>query len=197
VLSSLLSTPVGELSCSIAAGGLASASTPLCLVSPCPLCHQSTVDRASLALYHTPWTESTIFLYEKNSLFWFNGESCKEVSGLLVINLWSMVFAKRSQVFKNNSKEVPIPRKIYKIAPETSNNHIFPTTTPNSVFLMPKFLESLPLSLFGFIVHMFVAFIYCLCLLVVGSVVSEPFIDDFQEHVFDEQGKCPLTILHL
>jgi hypothetical protein len=37
--------------------------------------------------------------------------------------------------------------------------HIFPTTTPNSVILVPKFLESLSLSFYAFIFHMFVVFI--------------------------------------
>jgi hypothetical protein len=86
---------------------------------------------------------------------------------------------------KNNSREVPSPRKIYKIALKTSNIHIFPTTTPNSMILAPKFSESLPLSLFAFIIHMLVAFIYCLCFLVLGTVVPEPFTKDFQEQEFD------------
>jgi hypothetical protein len=67
---------------------------------------------------------------------------------------------------KNNSREVPSLRKIYKIALETSSLHIFSTTTPNLVILAQKFSESLPLSLFAFIIHMFVAFIYFLCWLV-------------------------------
>jgi hypothetical protein len=46
--------------------------------------------------------------------------------------------------------------KSTKIAPEI---HIFLTTTPNPVILVPKFLESLPLSFYAFIFHMFVAFI--------------------------------------
>jgi hypothetical protein len=52
---------------------------------------------------------------------------------------------------------------------------------------------------------MFVAFIYYLWLLALGSIVPEPFVEDFQEQAFDEsqflfveqQGKCPLTILCL
>jgi hypothetical protein len=52
---------------------------------------------------------------------------------------------------------------------------------------------------------MFVAFIYFLCFLVLGTIVSDPFTEDFQEQAFDEsqflfaeqQGKCPLTILCL
>jgi hypothetical protein len=76
---------------------------------------------------------------------------------------------------KNSSREVPSPKKIYKITLETSNLHIFPITTLNLVILAPKFSESLPLSLFAFIIHMFVAFIYYLCLLALGIVVPEPF----------------------
>jgi hypothetical protein len=38
--------------------------------------------------------------------------------------------------------------KSTKIAPKI---HIFSTTTPNPVILVPKFLESLPLSFYAFI----------------------------------------------
>jgi hypothetical protein len=70
------------------------------------------------------------------------------------------------------------------------------------VILAPKIPESLILLLSAFIIHMFVAIIYCSCLFVVGTVVLEPFIEDFQDHLFDEsqfllvdqQGKCPLII---
>jgi hypothetical protein len=52
---------------------------------------------------------------------------------------------------------------------------------------------------------MFIAFIYCLCLFALGTIVPEPFVEDFQEQAFDEsqflfedqQGKCPMTILCL
>jgi hypothetical protein len=44
---------------------------------------------------------------------------------------------------ENNSQDVPSPRKNYKIVVHASNTHIFPTTTPNSVILVPKILESL------------------------------------------------------
>jgi hypothetical protein len=87
---------------------------------------------------------------------------------------------------KNKFREVPSPRKNYKIALKTSNLHIFPTTTPNSVIVAPKFSKSLPLSLFASIIQMFVAFSYCLCLLVLGTVVLEPFAEDFLEQEFDE-----------
>jgi hypothetical protein len=33
---------------------------------------------------------------------------------------------------------------------------------------------------------MFVAFIYCLCLFALGTVVPEPFIEDFLEQAFDK-----------
>jgi hypothetical protein len=59
---------------------------------------------------------------------------------------------------ENNSRGVPSLRKIHKIAPETSKHHIFSTTTPNSVILLPKFSESLSLSFCRFIKHMFVGF---------------------------------------
>jgi hypothetical protein len=52
---------------------------------------------------------------------------------------------------------------------------------------------------------MFIPFIYCLCLFALGIIVSEPFVEDFQDQLFDEsqflsedqQGKCPFTILRL
>jgi hypothetical protein len=60
---------------------------------------------------------------------------------------------------KNIYKKAPSLRKIHKIAPKLQKIHIFPTTTPDPVILVPKFLESLPLSFYAFIFHMFVAFI--------------------------------------
>jgi hypothetical protein len=87
---------------------------------------------------------------------------------------------------KNNSRDVPGPRKIRKIALQTLNPHIFPTTTPNSVILTPKIQESLLLLLSAFIIHMFVVFIYCLCLFALGTIVPELFVGDFQDQLFDE-----------
>jgi hypothetical protein len=52
---------------------------------------------------------------------------------------------------KNNSKKVLSLRKIHKNNPKTLKFHIFPTTTPNLVILVPKFLGSLPLSIYVFI----------------------------------------------
>jgi hypothetical protein len=70
-------------------------------------------------------------------------------------------FAVRPMGFENNFREVPSPRKIYKIAVKTSNLHIFQTTAANSMILVPKFSGTLSLSLshFAFIIYMFVAFI--------------------------------------
>jgi hypothetical protein len=52
---------------------------------------------------------------------------------------------------KKNEKKVPSLRKIPKNSSKTSKIHIFSTTTPNLVILVPKFLESLPLSFCAFI----------------------------------------------
>jgi hypothetical protein len=56
-------------------------------------------------------------------------------------------------------KKAPSLRKIHKNSSKTSKIHIVSTTTPNPVILVPKFLESLPLSFYAYIFHMFVAFI--------------------------------------
>jgi hypothetical protein len=73
------------------------------------------------------------------------------------------------------------------------------------MIFVPKFPESLLLLLSAFIIHMFVATIYCFCLFALGTVVLDPFVGDFQDLPFDEsqflfedqQGKCPLISLHL
>jgi hypothetical protein len=54
--------------------------------------------------------------------------------------------------------EVPRLRKIHKNSSKIPKIHIFSTTTPNPLILVPKFLESLPLSFYAFIQHMFAAF---------------------------------------
>jgi hypothetical protein len=71
--------------------------------------------------------------------------------GFSEINPWSMIFAVRSKIRKNIYKKVPSLRKIHKNSSKTSKIHIFSTTIPNPVILMPKFLESLPLSFYAFI----------------------------------------------
>jgi hypothetical protein len=68
----------------------------------------------------------------------------------LKINPQSMIFAVRSGNLKNNSKKVPSLRKIHKNSPKTSKIQIISTTTPKPVILVPKFLESLPLSFYAF-----------------------------------------------
>jgi hypothetical protein len=106
---------------------------------------------------------------------------------------------------KNNSREVPSPRKNHKIALQASNHHIFPTKTPNSVIFAPKIPESLLLLLSAFIMLMFVAIIYCLCLFALGTVVPELFIGDFHDLLIeesqflfeDQQSKCPFINLLL
>jgi hypothetical protein len=52
---------------------------------------------------------------------------------------------------KNNSKKAPSLRKSHKNNSETSKIHLFSTTTPKPVILVPKFSESLPLSFCAFI----------------------------------------------
>jgi hypothetical protein len=52
---------------------------------------------------------------------------------------------------KNIYKKVPSLGKIPKNSSKTSKIHILSTTTPNLVVLVPKFLESLPLSFCAFI----------------------------------------------
>jgi hypothetical protein len=71
--------------------------------------------------------------------------------GFSEINPWSTIFAVRSEIQKIFTKKVPSLRKILKNSSKTSKIHIFSTTTPNPVILVPKFLESLPLSFYAFI----------------------------------------------
>jgi hypothetical protein len=71
--------------------------------------------------------------------------------GFSKINPRSTIFAVRSEIQKNIYKKVPSLRKILENSSKTSKIHIFSTTTPNPVILVPKFLESLPLSFYAFI----------------------------------------------
>jgi hypothetical protein len=50
------------------------------------------------------------------------------------------ILAEESLDLKNNSKKVPSFRKIHKNSSKTPKIHIFSTTTPNRVILVPKFL---------------------------------------------------------
>jgi uncharacterized protein YllA (UPF0747 family) len=67
------------------------------------------------------------------------------------INPRSTIFAVRSEIRKIFTKRSLSIEKILKNSSKTSKIHIFSTTTPNPVILVPKFLESLPLSFYAFI----------------------------------------------
>jgi hypothetical protein len=71
--------------------------------------------------------------------------------GFSKINPQSKNFTVRSEDLKNIYKKVPSLRKIHKNSFKTSKIHIFSTTTPNLVILVPKFSESLPFSFCAFI----------------------------------------------
>jgi hypothetical protein len=86
------------------------------------------------------------------------GHFAKKPLGVSKINLQSMISQLDPWFLKNNPKRVPSLRKIHKKSPETSKFHIFSTTAPNHVILVPKFSKSLLRSFYAFISHMFVAF---------------------------------------
>jgi hypothetical protein len=71
--------------------------------------------------------------------------------GFSKINSWSMIFVVRSKIQKIFTKKSLASEKSTKNSSKTSKIHIFSTTTPNLVILVPKFLESLPLSFYAFI----------------------------------------------
>jgi hypothetical protein len=56
-------------------------------------------------------------------------------------------FSEIQKIFTKRS----LASEIHKNSSKTSKIHIFSTTTPNTVILVPKFLESLPLSFYAFI----------------------------------------------
>jgi hypothetical protein len=150
-------------------------------------CRRSTVDRVP---GRSPSPMDPVHGFSYSEIIPYHGyirDLPKRSLDFWEINPRSRILHPNPRFLKNNSREVPSPRKIHKIALQTSNPHIFPTTTPNLVIATPKILESLLLLLSTFIIHMFVAIIYCFCLFVLGTIVSEPFIGDFQ----DLQGKCP------
>jgi hypothetical protein len=70
--------------------------------------------------------------------------------GFSEINPWSVNF-QLGPKFEKYLQKVPSLRKIHKNSSKTSKIHIFSTATPNPVILVPKFLESLPLSFYAFI----------------------------------------------
>jgi hypothetical protein len=71
--------------------------------------------------------------------------------GFSEINPRSTIFTVRSEIRKIFTKRSLASEKSTKNSSKTSKIHIFSTTTPNSVILVPKFLESLPLSFYAFI----------------------------------------------
>jgi hypothetical protein len=81
----------------------------------------------------------------------------------------------------------------------TSFHHIFVAATPISMVLVQKFSKSLPLSSYAFINTCLLHFLIdCVCF-VLGSIVLEPFFEDFQDQAFeksqlsfaDQRGKLP------
>jgi hypothetical protein len=56
-----------------------------------------------------------------------------------------------SEIRKIFTKRSLASEKSTKNSSKTPKIHIFSTTTPNPVILVPKFLESLPLSFYAFI----------------------------------------------
>jgi hypothetical protein len=98
------------------------------------------------------WTESTSFFLTKISPKSIIPDSfAKKPLGFSKINPQSMISQLDPWFLKNNSKRVPILRKIHKNSPKISKFHIFSTTTPNPVILASKFLDSLLLSFYAFI----------------------------------------------
>jgi hypothetical protein len=71
--------------------------------------------------------------------------------GFSEINPRSTKFSVRSKIQKILTKRSLASEKSIKNSSKTSKIHIFSTTTPNPVILVPKFLETLPLSLYAFI----------------------------------------------
>jgi hypothetical protein len=70
--------------------------------------------------------------------------------GFFEINPRSTNFVIRSEIRKIFTKRSLALEKILKNSSKTSKIHIFSTTPPNPVILVPKFLESLPLSFYAF-----------------------------------------------
>jgi hypothetical protein len=117
------------------------------------------------------WTQSTNYPLGNNSLFrdiseilqrgsWTFGKSTRSPDfadftlrplGFSKIYPQSTIFLVRSEIWKIFTKGSLTSEKSTKIAPKLQKIHIFPTTTPNPLILVPKFLESLPLSFYAFI----------------------------------------------
>jgi hypothetical protein len=91
------------------------------------------------------------FSSEINPKFHYFGQFALKPLGFSKINPQSIIFSQTPRVWKIFTKRSLASEKSTKIAPKTSKIHIFPTATPNPVILVPKFLESLPLSFYAFI----------------------------------------------
>jgi hypothetical protein len=116
-------------------------------------------------MVHRPWTESTRFSSQK--IFFildFLKKSYRKVPRLFGNQPTVQKFTVKPLDFEKYFQRDPWPRKFHEKALDASNSHIFPSTTPNLVILVPKFLGSHSISLFAFIIYMLVALIYWLCL---------------------------------
>jgi hypothetical protein len=91
------------------------------------------------------------FSSEINQKFRYFGQFALKPLGFSKINPRFTNFCSSARNSKNIYKKVPSLRKIHKNSSKIPKIHIFPTTTPNPVILVPKFLESLPLSFYAFI----------------------------------------------
>jgi hypothetical protein len=160
--------PVGELWRTGAAGGRAPVSVP-----PCPLFAPASVHDGSSAPGRSTetWTRSMNYPLGNNSLFrdiseilqrgpWTFGKSTRGPNfadfalrplGFSKINPQSTIFPVRFEIWKIFTKRSLASEKSHKNSSKTSKIHIFPTTTPNPVILVPKFLESLQISFYAFI----------------------------------------------
>jgi hypothetical protein len=91
------------------------------------------------------------FLLENNSGIKYSSHFSFRPLSLSKINPQSLIFSVRPRNPKIFTKRSLVSEKSTKNSSKTSKIHIFPTTTPNPVILVPKFLESLPLSFYAFI----------------------------------------------
>jgi hypothetical protein len=92
-----------------------------------------------------------VFLLENNSKLNNPRHFAERPLYLLNIKPWSATFRTEPQKFENNSRLTLATFQKLQIGPCNFFCHIFATLTP--------------ISSYAFIEHMFVAFIYCLCLL--------------------------------
>jgi hypothetical protein len=140
---------------------------------PCPLSAPASVHGGPSVPGRSTetWTRSMNYPFGNNSLFWdiseilqrgpwtfvksthgpYFADFALRPLGFSKINPWSTIFLLRSKIQKILTKKVPSLREIHKNSSKNPKIHIFRTTTPKPVILVPKFLESLPLSFYAFI----------------------------------------------